>query len=100
MTLPRRSTKWHDPTHGRIDRDIQECVDQMEAADGARYPIAQRCAIENSLQNRRDQGIQVCKAFGVPPNLITLVPQSRGRKVWLALTRPLRRLIVRWVDRA
>lgn len=48
--------KRHDPTHGRIDFDIQEHVDRMQEADGVIYPIAQRCAIENTLQDRRDRG--------------------------------------------
>lgn len=41
--------EWHDPTHGKIDRDIQETVDKM-------FPIslAQRIAMENTLQDKRD----------------------------------------------
>jgi len=45
---PKRDQVWHDPTNGRIDRDIQEAVDQMEPTD-----TAQRVAIENTLQIKR-----------------------------------------------
>jgi len=40
--------EWYDPTHGRVDRDIQEYVDRMDPKS-----IAQRVAIENTLQARR-----------------------------------------------
>lgn len=52
MRLPswlRREKKWHDPTHGRIDRDIQEDVDSLGP-----MTTAQRVAMENTLQYRRD----------------------------------------------
>lgn len=47
------SWKWHDPTHGRIDRDIQDKVEDWFGPD---LGVAQRVAIENTLQNRRDRG--------------------------------------------
>lgn len=45
-----RATTWFDRTYGRIDRDIQEQVDAMQPES-----IAQRVAIENTLQARRDR---------------------------------------------
>lgn len=44
---------WHDPTHGRIDRDIQ---DKVAAAYGPDLSVAEKVAIENTLQTRRDRG--------------------------------------------
>lgn len=41
----------HDPTHGRIDRDIQEAVDAWGPKS-----LGQRVAIENTMQARRDRG--------------------------------------------
>ena len=38
-----------DPTHGRIDKDIQDQVDEMDPES-----LGQRVAIENTLQDRRD----------------------------------------------
>lgn len=46
----RRPEPWHDPTYGRIDRDIQERVDAMGSTT-----LGTRVAIENTLQNRRDR---------------------------------------------
>ena len=43
-------TMWHDPTWGRIDRDVQEYVNRMEPES-----IGQRVAIENTLQNKRNR---------------------------------------------
>lgn len=40
---------WDDPTHGRIDRDIQELVDELNPPN-----IGSRVAMENTLQHRRD----------------------------------------------
>jgi hypothetical protein len=45
---------WCDPTHGRIDRDIQDYVATMHPTG-----LGQRVAIENTLQYRRDHGHQV-----------------------------------------
>lgn len=47
----RRKKKWHDPTHGRIDRDIQEFVDIMKPNS-----LGQRNAIEITLQDKRNRG--------------------------------------------
>lgn len=43
-----------DPTHGRIDPDIQAAVDDLEPRD-----IGQRVALENTLQSRRDAAAPV-----------------------------------------
>lgn len=40
-----------DPTHGRIDRDIQAYVNGMNPTD-----VAQRTAMENTIQAKRDSG--------------------------------------------
>lgn len=40
----------YDATHGRIDADIQRGVDEMNPAS-----LGQRVAMENTLQERRDQ---------------------------------------------
>lgn len=45
-----RRTVWHDPTYGRIDRDILEQVDAMNPSS-----LGQRAAIEETLQNRRNR---------------------------------------------
>lgn len=42
-----------DPTHGRIDRDIQERVNEMQPTT-----LGERVALENDLQGRRDRGVQ------------------------------------------
>lgn len=47
---------WHDPTHGRIDRDIQ---DKVQARYGDDLSLAQRVAIEDTIQNRRDRGLSI-----------------------------------------
>lgn len=39
----------HDPTHGRVDKDIQEGVDALQPST-----LGQRVAIEQTLQERRD----------------------------------------------
>lgn len=38
-----------DPTHGRIDRDIQQAVDELNPTS-----LGQRVAMENTAQTRRD----------------------------------------------
>jgi transposase-like protein len=43
-----------DPSHGRIDEDIREAVEKM-----APTSLGQRVAIENTLQDHRDDGRQV-----------------------------------------
>lgn len=52
-TLAIREEVFADPSHGRIDRDIQDQVDEMNPTS-----LGQRVAIENTLQNRRDQTSQ------------------------------------------
>lgn len=47
---------WHDPTHGQVDRDIQDKVTERYGND---LPLAQRAAIESTLQGRRDQGLSL-----------------------------------------
>jgi hypothetical protein len=47
---------WHDPTHGRIDRDIQ---DKVRARYGDGLSLAQREAIESTAQDRRDRGLSI-----------------------------------------
>lgn len=47
---------WHDPTHGRIDRDIQ---DKVTARYGTGLSLAQREAIEATAQYRRDRGLAI-----------------------------------------
>lgn len=42
--------RWRDPTYGRIDRDIQEAVDEWVPRN-----IGQRVAVENTLQEQRDR---------------------------------------------
>jgi hypothetical protein len=41
---------WHDPTHGTVDRDIQERVDTMNPTSRG-----QRVAMESTLQGDRDR---------------------------------------------
>jgi len=48
-----------DPTHGQIDHDIQWAVDGMAPAS-----VAQRAAIERTLQDRRNAGELI---LGVDP---------------------------------
>jgi hypothetical protein len=48
-----------DPTHGRIDLDIQDAVDEMRPTS-----LAQRVAIENTLQDRRRRG----RPLDLPPD--------------------------------
>lgn len=55
---------FHDPTHGRIDRDIQQAVEDMHPKS-----LGQRVAIENTLQRRRDDGLVV----------LGVVPRGRAR---------------------
>lgn len=43
----------HDPTHGRIDRDIQQTVDEMNPPT-----LGSRVAMENTLQERRNARVQ------------------------------------------
>jgi hypothetical protein len=57
-----------DPTHGRIDQDIQQAVEDMHPTS-----LGQRVALENTMQNRRDAGLVV---LGQPP-----IP-DHIRKVW------------------
>jgi hypothetical protein len=45
-----------DPTHGRIDADIQCHVEMMQRLDRKRYTVGTRVALENTLQNMRDKG--------------------------------------------
>jgi hypothetical protein len=47
------STKLADPTHGQIDLDIQQHVDDLEPPT-----LAERTAWENTLQHRRDGGVR------------------------------------------
>jgi hypothetical protein len=47
---------WHDPTHGRIDRDIQDTV---TARYGSGLSLAQREAIESTVQGQRDRGLSI-----------------------------------------
>ncbi|MFT4281205.1 hypothetical protein [Microbacterium sp.] len=42
----------YDPTHGRIDKDIQERVDEMKPTS-----LGQRVAMEATLQERRDREV-------------------------------------------
>ncbi len=44
-----RIAKRYDPTYGRIDFDIQDYVEEMEPKN-----LAQRVALENTLQDRRN----------------------------------------------
>lgn len=44
---------WHDPTHGTIDRDIQDAV----ARSFPNVPLATRVAIEHTAQDRKDRGL-------------------------------------------
>lgn len=45
---------WHDPTYGRIDRDIQEWTERNFPG----ISIGTRVAIENNAQRLRDQGLR------------------------------------------
>lgn len=45
-------TEWIDPTHGRIDRDIQEFVEAEFRPDN----VGVRVALENTLQEKRNRG--------------------------------------------
>ena len=50
-----KESEWHDPTYGKIDRDIQEYVMKN-------YPeatLGQRTAFEETLQNKRNRGERV-----------------------------------------
>lgn len=46
---------WHDPTHGRIDRDIQDNVEAQFGPFVTSAERAQRVAIENTMQDRRNR---------------------------------------------
>lgn len=47
----------HDPTHGRIDFDIQDAVDKMNPIN-----VAQRVALENTFQAKRCTGAADCNS--------------------------------------
>lgn len=57
-----REEVFADPTHGRIDRDIQDQVDEMNPTS-----LGQRVAIENTIQDRRDQTSQPATRTSQPP---------------------------------
>lgn len=61
LVMERSVTKddeWLDPTHGTIDRDIQEyAASIMKSGGRVNTNIAQRAAIEISLQEKRDEKI-------------------------------------------
>lgn len=46
---PDQESMFDDPTHGRIDKDIQEAVEEMSPRN-----LGQRVALENTAQNKRD----------------------------------------------
>jgi hypothetical protein len=69
----------HDPTHGRVDRDIQWHV---QALLGPNQGVAERVAIENTLQTKRDKGQGV---YLVPPTEIPEIFQEE-KKFNAALT--------------
>lgn len=48
------TSEWQDPTHGRIDRDIQEHVDRLIEPSESN---AVRAAMENTLQAKRDRQV-------------------------------------------
>lgn len=76
MTTPhadRDHSEWHDPTHGQIDRDIQEQVDAMEPTS-----LGQRVAIENTLQRQRDERTSPVAPAGGPGDPMREVGTSRG----------------------
>ncbi|WP_454728810.1 Lsr2 family DNA-binding protein [Cellulosimicrobium protaetiae] len=55
-----------DPTHGRLDEDIREAVEDMAPSS-----LGQRVAIENTLQERRDdehQALAVAEATAPEPS--------------------------------
>lgn len=45
---------WHDPTYGRIDRDIQDWTEKNFPG----ISLATKVAIENNAQRLRDQGLR------------------------------------------
>jgi hypothetical protein len=63
----------YDPSHGRIDKDIQEQVDQMRPGS-----LGARVAMENTLQERRngEWPCHVCRRIGPlhAPDCLTLLP--------------------------
>lgn len=72
---------WRDPTYGRIDRDIQEAVDEWGPAS-----TGQRVAVENTLQERRDRGDE--------PLLHTRTsPAPPADPLWVRAIRLLARLV-------
>ena len=50
-TPPTPDEPWHDPTHGQIDHDIQNHVNNLEPGT-----LGQRAALEHTLQRLRDSG--------------------------------------------
>lgn len=50
-----RPGRWHDPTHGRIDRDIQDRLAEQFGPFVTDAERAQRVAIENTVQDRRNR---------------------------------------------
>lgn len=49
----RHDVEWHDPTHGTIDRDVQDAVSRSFP----NVPLATRVAIERTAQDRKDRGL-------------------------------------------
>lgn len=47
---------WHDPTHGKVDRDIQDAVNKNFAQGTSRH---ERFIIMLNAQGRRDRGLSI-----------------------------------------
>lgn len=61
-----RAGYWHDPTHGRIDRDIQEHARELLgiplgasvlAMQASGHSVSALAACEENMQRRRDRGL-------------------------------------------
>jgi hypothetical protein len=88
----RADKNFRDPTYGRIDRDIQEAVDEWGPRD-----IGQRVAVENTLQARREGDAHVYDITPPPsPHLCRYPACQCDVNSPTRLIRPLLR-ILRWL---
>lgn len=60
----------HDPTHGSIDFDIQDAVDDMHPKS-----VGQRVALEETAQDRRDAGTTLDTAAAQTPDSAVTIAQ-------------------------
>lgn len=54
------ATYWHDPTHGRIDRDIQEHARELLDLPANASSLSKGlAAVEETMQERRARGVML-----------------------------------------